>query len=271
VELLITPFSPSFTAETSLRIMGKLSKTELREELARHASERNISILEKSDEKEVAHVFGDAFAEDEMVAWVAGLDKDDPQREDKMYALAKYMLRFVNRRCLTGKQGVAAGINSHGGGEELAGCMTITPSSCSADSMIDHIIAAFSFGMPPIYKKGEKEKYCPIASKRMEIMVPLTKARKKHMKGTARWLYLQSIGVLRSKHGEGYGSKLLRTITDTADALSVPVYLETESESNESMYHHFGFRTVEKVSMKVPGDDRSDATFSMWLMLRDPK
>lgn len=149
--------------------------------------------------------------------------------------------------------------------------MTITPSSCNADSIVDHIIAAFKYGMPPIYKKSEKGNYCPLASKRLEMMTPLTKARKKHMKGTSRWLYLQSVGVLRSKHGEGYGSKLLRTVTDTADALAVPVYLETESERNESMYQYFGFRTVEKVTMKVPGDDRPDAKFTMWLMIRDPK
>ena len=74
--------------------MGKLTKSELCQELARHVSDkRNISFLEKEDENEVAHVFGDAFAEDEMVAWVAGLGDDDPRREQKMYALAKYLLR----------------------------------------------------------------------------------------------------------------------------------------------------------------------------------
>ena len=103
----------------------------------------------------------------------------------------------------------------------------------------------------------------------MSHMVNLASARSSP--GTSRWLYLQSVGVLRSKHGEGYGSKLLRTVTDTADALAVPVYLETESERNESMYQYFGFRTVEKVTMKVPGDDRPDAKFTMWLMIRDPK
>jgi len=73
--------------------MGQLSKAVLREELARHAAEKNVSILEKSDEKEVAHVFGDAFTEDEMMAWIAGLDEDDPKREEKMYALAKHLMR----------------------------------------------------------------------------------------------------------------------------------------------------------------------------------
>ena len=77
---------------TDIIKMGKLSKAALREELARHASE-NVSILEKSDEKEVAHVFGDAFTEDEMIAWIAGLDEDDPKREEKMHALAKYLMR----------------------------------------------------------------------------------------------------------------------------------------------------------------------------------
>ena len=73
--------------------MGKLTKAELRQEFARQVSEKNISFLEKDNETEVAHVFGDAFSEDEMVAWVAGLDEDDPRREQKLYALAKYMLR----------------------------------------------------------------------------------------------------------------------------------------------------------------------------------
>ena len=50
-------------------------------------------MLEKGDEKEAAHVFGDAFTEDEMMAWIAGLDDDDPKREEKMYALAKHLMR----------------------------------------------------------------------------------------------------------------------------------------------------------------------------------
>jgi len=48
--------------------------------------------------------------------------------------------------------------------------------------------------------------------------------------------------------------------------LNASIYLETESENNESLYTHFGFCTLEVTTLSVLGDDSLTANFTGWLM-----
>jgi len=88
------------------------------------------------------------------------------------------------------------------------------------------------------------------------------------MKEYKRWIYLQCIGVHSSAVGKGHGKKLLQFLIQTADLLNVPLYLETESESNEALYKHFGFRTAEKIYLCAKNDTVKQP---MWLMIKDAK
>lgn len=61
---------------------------------------------------------------------------------------------------------------------------------------------------------------------------------------------------------------MLNLQIETADSLnvSVSIYLETESESNEAIYKRFGFRTVEKIHLCAEDDTVKQP---MWLMIKD--
>ena len=106
-----------------------------------------------------------------------------------------------------------------------------------------------------------------------DFFIHLTdKLRHTHMVDSPKWIYLQTIGVLMEQQGgKGkYGSRMLRFLQRVATTMNVPVYLETESKENESMYQHFGFETLEKVELSVPGDERDDAILLMYLMRWTP-
>jgi len=247
---------------------GQLSKQELNKALNNHLYGSDISFLSKSDEDYALDALADAFQDDPLFSWFAGLEGEDPERDQKMYKLGRILNAHVNHRFFSGSRGVALGVRTT---ESMVCCMTLAPSSCVRERMVDHIIAMFKYGAPPMYKSKEKSKYGPYSQKRMEkLNVLLKKKRKKNMEATNRWIYPQSIGVRPDQHGKGYGKKMLQLLTQTANSLNASIYLETDSESNESLYKHFGFHTVEKLNLCVSGDDSPTANFTMYLMRKDP-
>jgi len=116
----------------------------------------------------------------------------------------------------------------------------------------------------------EKINYGVHADKRLVSLEALTKRKMKLMKDETRYIYVQTLGVMSEHQGKGYGGKLLRKILDIADSMGAILYLETESKSNEALYHHFGFETVETLDLQGKGDT-TNAKLTMWLMLRRPK
>ena len=90
------------------------------------------------------------------------------------------------------------------------------------------------------------------------------------MNDVKRWIYVQMIGVRCNHHGKGHRKRMLELLNQTADFLIVPLYLETQSESNEAMYKCFGYRKVENVNLPVAGDKSYTANFRMYLMRMDP-
>jgi len=61
--------------------------------------------------------------------------------------------------------------------------------------------------------------------------------------------FLGPIGVDPEHQDEGHASRLMRPMLDRADAEGVPVFLDTNSEFNISLYEHFGFRVMERLDM----------------------
>ncbi|TRO46654.1 GNAT family N-acetyltransferase [Candidatus Bathyarchaeota archaeon] len=74
--------------------------------------------------------------------------------------------------------------------------------------------------------------------------------------------YLSPIGVDPKFQGKGYGSSLLGSMLFRIDQEHLPCFVETQSQSNVSLYEHFGFHVVEKGV--IPG-----TTLSHWAMLRE--
>ena len=57
--------------------------------------------------------------------------------------------------------------------------------------------------------------------------------------------YLQSLAVEPKEQGKGYGSFLLRSMFEKIDKQGLPVYLETNTESNVVFYQKHGFEILE--------------------------
>ena len=63
---------------------------------------------------------------------------------------------------------------------------------------------------------------------------------KKEFTGNVDW-YLYNLPVKKSAQGKGIAGKLLRPMLEFCDKENIVAYLETNKESNVSLYKHFGF------------------------------
>jgi ribosomal protein S18 acetylase RimI-like enzyme len=75
--------------------------------------------------------------------------------------------------------------------------------------------------------------------------------------------YLWGLAVKPTHQRQGIGEALMRAATGKADALGVPVYLETHVRSNVQYYQKRGFRLIRTVESKGHG-------FPLLCMLREP-
>jgi ribosomal protein S18 acetylase RimI-like enzyme len=65
------------------------------------------------------------------------------------------------------------------------------------------------------------------------------------------FIYIQMVGVSKDHQGKGFGKKLLNSVIQKSQELKVPIYLETETESNVRFYEKFGFKFLNKVQIPV--------------------
>ncbi len=96
-----------------------------------------------------------------------------------------------------------------------------------------------------------------------KIFDPLGKMRHDIMKERT-YIYLQILGVDPEYQGQGYGSKILRSLIAQYDEAGLPIYLETETEKNIRLYEHFGFTVAGEIQLPI-------LELPMWGMLREPE
>jgi GNAT superfamily N-acetyltransferase len=65
--------------------------------------------------------------------------------------------------------------------------------------------------------------------------------------------YLTTIGVRPEAQGKGVASKLIKPFIAQAEREGCPVYTETITPQNVSLYQHYGFKVMEQYS--VPRTD----------------
>ncbi|KAL7544834.1 hypothetical protein ACHAWF_008203 [Thalassiosira exigua] len=227
-----------------------------------------LSVLSNTDDApDTLEVLACAFVDDPMFVWIAGLDDDDPRREEKLYNFSRTFRGWAIHRFMDGSRGVAVGARASGGSKDLLGCFTATPGSIANARVIDVLRCIYHHGLPPTHAWKTRREYGANAARRLEALVPLVKRRAGHMKDAARWLYLQTIGVHPVHQGKGHGKCMLELLNDVSTSMGAPIYLETQSKGNESMYKWFGYRTLEQVDVSVPGGSLS---LRIYLMRRDP-
>lgn len=99
-----------------------------------------------------------------------------------------------------------------------------------------------------------------IAKKMKPIFQPIEVDRREHMRGKS-FIYLVVIGVAPQYQGQGFAGKLVRALIDQSEQAGVPIYLETETESNVQMYEHLGFAVVKEIVLPI-------INLPMWEMVR---
>ena len=68
---------------------------------------------------------------------------------------------------------------------------------------------------------------------------------KREFTGNVDW-YLYNLSVKKNAQGKGIASKLLKPMLEFCDNENIVTYLETNKESNVSLYEHFGFKLSKK-------------------------
>ena len=76
--------------------------------------------------------------------------------------------------------------------------------------------------------------------------------------------YLYNLSIKKSAQGKGIASKLLRPMLQFCDDEKMVAYLETNKESNVSLYNHYGFEL--KKQEFIP-----KTTVMHYAMVRNPK
>ncbi|KAG9392371.1 Acetyltransferase (GNAT) domain [Carpediemonas membranifera] len=86
--------------------------------------------------------------------------------------------------------------------------------------------------------------------------------------GDTEHLYIVMVAASSACRGKGVGSALMRAITEQADGLNVPCYLEATNKGLTSFYGRFGFELVPNGARRVLGLKMAP---KMFFMVRKPR
>ncbi|MFP4461812.1 MAG: GNAT family N-acetyltransferase [Thermotogota bacterium] len=201
---------------------------------------QSLHQLEKPEIPKASFVLADAFKNDPL--WNKTIGTENNKRDYPI--MAEIMLKY----CLKYGQ-IYAPSNNYEGIMALAHGET---------SYMTFGTLLKSAGIIPMLKLGFK-RLITIA----DAFTPLDEARKKHMKDRP-FVYIQVIGVSTRYQGKGFGKKMLNALIQASEQAKIPVYLDTETESNVKWYERFGFKTVEQMTLNVINQP-------MWAMKREPE
>ena len=202
---------------------------------------KNLHKVKKTEIPEATIILADAFKEDPLFKTVLG---DAVKNSYKYVLIADFMIRYCHRYG-----------DVYASSERFEGIMAITKDSDTYMTLWRMIRSGSIF---PFLKIGLKSFMVAAVA-----LSPIDVTRKKHMKNRS-FLYVQIIGVAKDNQGKGFGGKLLTELTGMTDEAGLPIYLETETESNVLFYERFGFKTIQE--MHLPGINQP-----MWAMIREAK
>ena len=199
----------------------------------------NLYKLTTDDVKEVIKVAGRAFQDDPVTIFAY---PNETERKEKIqygfYMLYKYGIKY----------GLTYAISKN-----LEGITIWLPPGKVYPSIWTMMRLG---GFYTMRKVGLKLK----AMKRTMTVFKYEEERHKHLVPYNHW-YVQNIAVKPEEQGKGYGGLLISTMLKTIESEGLPVYLETNTEKNVSIYQKYGFEILEHTI--VPETD-----VPLWCMLR---
>lgn len=194
----------------------------------------------RSAERDVAAtVLADAFADDPMMGWLAGRDRDPARRLNHLFS---HSLRVALDR----PDHLVDVVDDSGGPQAVAlwyevdGCATSTR---DVVKMVPAAVRTFGVRLP-------------------RALQVLSMIERVHPAAPHR--HLAFIGVQPAAQGRGFGGALLEAMVEDCDARGVPAYLESSSPRNEALYARYGF--VSQGPIPVP--DAAPTITAMW---REPR
>lgn len=104
---------------------------------------------------------------------------------------------------------------------------------------------------------------------RDEMLAYLGERKEAFHKTHGSFEYIMFLGVRPGMQGKGYGSRLLRHVTDKADAAGRWCYLEASTPDNARLYARHGFQTLETKTWTL--DSLPGKRFMLIFMARPPQ
>lgn len=98
---------------------------------------------------------------------------------------------------------------------------------------------------------------------RMMPLRILDEDRKKNMRNRPH-IYVMVVGVSQKSQNKGFGGKLIRQVIAESKKSGLPIYLETGTTENVSMYEHLGFKVIDKINIPK-------LNLPQWELIREPK
>lgn len=117
-------------------------------------------------------------------------------------------------------------------------------------------------GMPQLQScRTQRDQLSSFISRAQDLEDKLAEWHSNYGPRQVHW-YLSDIAVLPNCQNAGYGSQMMRALTQLADRYQVPIYLE--AVGSEGFFHRFGFRTLRC------GRITNGSTLEVTLLQREP-
>lgn len=124
-----------------------------------------------------------------------------------------------------------------------------------------------SDGVPEIFKSDEHRAACDTIRPKADAFYKLMPEWHKQVGPSGRHWYLPLVAANPELQGQGYGSGIMRKISELADAHQVDCYLETSGDKNRVFYQRLGYEVVGKKIVEDPTKPSSPA-LEIYLMTR---
>lgn len=193
--------------------------------------------LQKKDILKAGTVFADAFSTDPVWKKVLSQASED-QRRSFFSSPVKYCLKY-------GK--------IYAPSENIEGMAAWVSGDKREMTFWRGLLSGSIFYAMKVGKKILKEMQI--------IFAPLEAARRNEMAGR-EYIYLIILGVSPAHQGQGFGGKLLRAVIKESNGAGIPIYLETATGKNISMYEKFGFKKLNRI-------DHPIIDLPQWGMIRE--
>ena len=228
-------------------------------------------VVSLTDRVEVARVLGKSFAgtstaePDLSFDWCLGptlADRNEPGRSATLEWMFGYLLHSAVGAHLLG-------VRSPTGELQAAALCWLSKGGEKGPGFKNYVCGGMSYALKnkevPAYIKNRK-----LIDKRLTAFDKAAKiCHAKHAPGPH--YYINLLGVDPAGQQAGLGSKLIRAVSQMADAKGVPCYLECAGKRVRDIYAHHGYEEQQCSTLSIEGDEPGFAMNEFFAMVRPEK